>query len=71
MEEKEKNVYAEERELLHKQLELLAEKSKESCSYESLSMLTEQMVNIYSTLNPYYGSRFVTSIAIKLSPKTV
>jgi len=53
VEEETKNIFAEERELLHKQLELLAEKSKESCSYESLSMLTEQMVNIYSPLNPY------------------
>lgn len=42
-----------EKELLHKQLELLVEKSKESCSYESLAMLTEQMVKVYTALNPY------------------
>lgn len=53
MGEKEKSVYAEERELLHKQLELLAERSKNSCSPEALAILSEQMVKVYSTLNPY------------------
>ena len=50
---KELNVFAEERELLHKQLELLAEKSKDSCSPETIAILTAQMVNVYSALNPY------------------
>lgn len=43
----------EERELLHKQLKLLAEKSKDSCSPETLAILSEQMVKVYSALNPY------------------
>lgn len=48
-----KNVFAEERELLHEQLKLLAEQSKKSCSVESLSILSEQMVNVYKALNKY------------------
>ncbi len=47
------NEILEERELLHKQLELLSEKSKDSCSPETLAVLSEQMVNVYSALNPY------------------
>ena len=39
----------EERELLHKQLELIAEKSK-NCSPGNLAALTAQMVAIYSVL---------------------
>lgn len=42
---------AEERELLRKQLELLAEKSKQ-CSNEELIGLSNVMVSIYATLNP-------------------
>lgn len=53
MEEKKVNVFAEERELLHKQLELLAERSKNNCSYEAIAALSAQMVDIYSVLNPY------------------
>lgn len=44
------SVFAEERELLRKQLELLAKKSTNSCSGETLAILSEQMVNIYSVL---------------------
>ena len=51
MSDKEKNVYAEERELLHKQLQLLAEQSK-SCTPTELAKLSEQMVTIYSVLDP-------------------
>lgn len=49
----EKNVLVEERELLHKQLKLLAEQS-EKCSLteqKELAMLSEQMVAIYLALN--------------------
>lgn len=42
----------EERELLHKQLQLLAEQSK-GCAPAELAELSEQMVSIYSVLNPY------------------
>ena len=42
----------EERELLHKQLKLLAEQSK-GCMPTELAVLSEQMVAIYSALNPY------------------
>ncbi|MBP3604749.1 MAG: hypothetical protein J6J79_11430 [Lachnospiraceae bacterium] len=45
----EKNIYAQERELLHKQLELLAEQSK-GCSPMELAELSAQMVAIYSVL---------------------
>lgn len=50
--DKEKSVYAEERELLHNQLELLAEQSKRCLPTElkDLAMLSEQMVAIYSLL---------------------
>lgn len=48
---KEKNVYEEERELLHKQLKLLAEQSV-GCLPHDLAELSEQMVAIYSVLNP-------------------
>lgn len=49
MEEKEKSVYAEERELLRKQLELLAERSKD-CNPIVLAELSAQMVAIYESL---------------------
>lgn len=52
VEEKKNNVFAQERELLHKQLELLAEQSK-GCPPVELAALSEQMVAIYSALNPY------------------
>ncbi len=51
MEQKEKNIYAESRELLYKQLELIAEQSRE-CKPIELAALSEQMVAIYSVLNP-------------------
>lgn len=51
MEEKEKSIYAEERELLHKQLKLLAEQSV-GCTPMNLAALSEQMVFIYLALNP-------------------
>lgn len=51
MEEVKTNVLYEERDLLHKQLELLAEQSKGSCSKENLALLSEQMVNLYRALN--------------------
>lgn len=52
-ENKEHNYYAEERELLHKQLELLAEQSINCrCMPMELAVLSGQMVSIYSTLNP-------------------
>ena len=41
----------EERELLHKQLQLLAEQSK-GCVPTELAELSAQMVAIYSVLNP-------------------
>ncbi len=44
-------VLQEERELLHKQLQLLAEQSK-SCTPTELAKLSEQMVAIYSVLDP-------------------
>lgn len=47
------NEILEERELLHKQLQLLAEKSKDSCSPETLAILSEQMVEVYTALNSY------------------
>lgn len=51
MEEKEKNVYTEERELLHKQLQLLAERSKNvNLCPDELATLSNQMVSIYSVL---------------------
>jgi len=53
VEEETKNIFAEERELLHKQLQLLAEKSNESCSPEALVILSEQMVKVYTAINPY------------------
>ncbi len=43
------NVFAQERELLHKQLELLAEQSK-GCQPHELAELSAQMVAIYSVL---------------------
>lgn len=42
-------VFQEERELLHKQLQLLAEQSK-SCTPTELAKLSEQMIAIYSVL---------------------
>lgn len=45
-----KNIYKEERELLHKQLELLAEQSK-SCQSHELAELSGQMVNLFCALN--------------------
>lgn len=51
MEEKGKGIYTEERKLLYKQLELLAEQSK-GCMPMELAALSEQMVSIYSVLNP-------------------
>ena len=51
MSDKEKNVYAEERELLRKQLVLLAEQSKNvNLEIHELAELSEQMVAIYSVL---------------------
>lgn len=50
MNEKETSVFAQERELLHKQLELLAEQSK-GCLPHELAELSEQMVAIYSVLH--------------------
>lgn len=49
MEEKKTNLLAEERALLHKQLELLAEQSK-GCQPMELAAISEQMVSIYSVL---------------------
>ncbi len=54
MEKKENDAYStyvEERELLHKQLQLLAEQSV-GCMPIELAELSEQMVAIYSALNP-------------------
>lgn len=45
------DTYVEERKLLHKQLELLAEQSK-GCSPAELAEVSAQMVAIYSVLNP-------------------
>lgn len=50
MEENKNNAFAEERELLHKQLELLAEQSK-GCEPMELAALSEQMISIYSVLH--------------------
>ena len=49
MEVKEMTAFAKERELLHKQLELLAEKSK-NCTPMELAAVSEQMAAIYSAL---------------------
>lgn len=49
-EEKTNNTFAQDRELLHKQLELLAEQSK-GCLPHELAELSEQMVAIYSALH--------------------
>lgn len=49
MKEKKVNVFAEERKLLSKQLELLAEQSN-GCSPMELAALSEQMAAIYSLL---------------------
>lgn len=46
-----KDILKEERELLHKQLQLLAEQSK-SCIPTELAKLSEQMIVIYSVLVP-------------------
>lgn len=48
-EKSETSIYAKEREMLHKQLELLAERSK-GCSPLELAELSEQMATIYSLL---------------------
>lgn len=51
MEDTKKNIFAEERELLHKQLKLLAEQSV-GCLPHDLAELSEQMVAIYRVLVP-------------------
>lgn len=51
MKKKKTNVLAEERELLHKQLKLLAEQSI-GCMPMELAALSEQMVAIYYALSP-------------------
>lgn len=51
MEDTKKNIFAEERELLHKQLELLAEQSI-GCMPMELAALSEQMIAIYRVLVP-------------------
>ncbi len=50
-ENKEYNAYVEERELLHQQLQLLAEQSK-GCLPMELAELSAQMSAIYLALNP-------------------
>ena len=50
-ENRECNTYTEVKELLHKQLQLLAEKSIR-CTPVELAAISEQMVAIYSVLNP-------------------
>ena len=45
------NARVEEREILHKQLKLLAKKSRDYYRADSIAMLSEQMVNIYLALN--------------------
>lgn len=45
------NTYSAERETLHKQFELLAEKSKDCANEETLAKLTAQMIAIYSVLH--------------------
>ncbi len=52
MSEKEKNLYEEERERLHKQLELLAEQSLGSLLPLERAEYSKQMVAIYSVLYP-------------------
>ena len=52
-ENRECNTYTEEKELLHKQLVLLAEQSK-GCVPMELAALSEQIVAIYSVLNPSF-----------------
>lgn len=44
------NVFAEDRETLHKQFELLAERSKD-CEPEELAAMSEQMVAIHRILH--------------------
>lgn len=51
VEEKKENTFAQERELLHKQLELLAKQSKNvNLEAMELAALSEQMAAIYSVL---------------------
>lgn len=45
--------YAKERKLLRKQLRLLAEQSKK-CMPMELAAISEQMIAIYSVLNPSF-----------------
>lgn len=53
MSDKERNLFVEERELLRKQLELLVEQSNNKLIEPmELAALSEQMVFIYSVLNP-------------------
>lgn len=53
MSDKEKSFFTEERELLHQQLVLLAERSKDvNLETMGLAALSEQMVAIYRVLVP-------------------
>lgn len=65
------NTYAEERELLRRQLKLLAEKSKDCYSAKDIAIISEQMVNIYRALIEGECSHLVTMIANRLLPETV
>lgn len=62
---KEKNEYTEQRELLYKQLQLLAEQSV-GCMPMELAALSEQMVAIYSVLNPCGWRCSYTNLSLPL-----
>lgn len=50
MEDTKKNLFAEDRETLHKQFELLAERSKD-CEPAELAAISEQMIAIHRVLH--------------------
>lgn len=70
---KEKNEYTEQRELLYKQLQLLAEQSI-GCMPMELAALSEQMVAIYSVLKVAEPKMLFTSTdssGSKYSPESI
>lgn len=61
VEEKKDNVFAQERELLHKQLELLAEQSKGAME-KDLSELSDSMCKIYRSIMQSHAAFFASLI---------
>ena len=69
MSEKEKNLFPEERELLRKQLVLLAEQSKNvNLEIHELAELSEQMVAIYSVLQVrgFHRCNYISQLLLSL-----